>query len=63
MISSDGCRTALQGLDAEIISFENVHFGLYYSQGNKIECLKQLPENETFFYFDNIYKNILLIKF
>jgi len=25
------CRTAFQGLDAEIMSFENVHFGQYYS--------------------------------
>jgi hypothetical protein len=61
MISSEGCKTDLQKLGAEIISFENVHFGQSYPYGNKIERLRQLSENEPLIFFDSdtlIYRNI-----
>jgi len=51
-ISSEGCREALHHLGATFISFENKHFGGSYPYGNKIECLKELPPNEPFVFFD-----------
>lgn len=44
--------SALQGLGAEIVPFENVHFGEKYPYGNKIEALKVLPDGEPFVFFD-----------
>ncbi|RPE71960.1 hypothetical protein EDD53_1095 [Pacificibacter maritimus] len=43
---------AFERLKAEIIPFENTHFGQSYPYGNKIEALKALPENEPFVFFD-----------
>lgn len=37
---------------AEIIPFDNQHFGQSYPHGNKIEALKALPEGEPFVFFD-----------
>ena len=45
-------RAALEGLGAEIIPFENNHFGESYPYGNKIEMLKVLPKGEPFVFFD-----------
>ena len=49
----DHIRDALIALDAEIIPFENNHFGHDYPNGNKIECLLALPEGEPFVFFDS----------
>jgi|LULE01.1.fsa_nt_gb hypothetical protein len=46
-------REALLSLDAEIVPFENRHFGESYPQGNKIEALAVLPKGEPFFFFDS----------
>ncbi len=46
-------RKALSGLDAEVIPFENRHFGASYPQGNKIEMLRALPGSEPFVFFDS----------
>jgi hypothetical protein len=43
---------ALETLNAEILPFENVHFGEQYPYGNKIEALSALPEGEPFVFFD-----------
>lgn len=45
-------RALLGDLGAEIIPFENKHFGQSYMPGNKIEGLKALPEGEPFVFFD-----------
>ncbi len=42
----------LAGFGAEVIPFENEHFGQSYPPGNKIEGLKALPEGEPFVFFD-----------
>lgn len=42
----------LKTLDAEILPFENRHFGEYYPYGNKIEALHALPKGEPFVFFD-----------
>lgn len=42
----------LKELGAEIVPFENRHFGQSYPNGNKIEMLKVLPEGEPFVFFD-----------
>jgi len=39
-------------LGAEVVPFENEHFGESYPYGNKIEGLKVLPEGEPFVFFD-----------
>ncbi|MEM8851932.1 MAG: hypothetical protein AAGE03_18090 [Pseudomonadota bacterium] len=44
-------KTLLETLGAEIIPFENKHFGSYYPQGNKIEALAAMP-NGPFLFFD-----------
>lgn len=44
---------ALEMLGAEIIPFENTHFGHEYPNGNKIEGLSVLPEGEPFIFFDS----------
>lgn len=45
-------RELLTSLGAEIIPFENKHFGASYPQGNKIEALFALPKGEPFVFFD-----------
>jgi len=42
----------LEELGAEIVPFENTHFGQSYMPGNKIEGLKALPAGEPFVFFD-----------
>ena len=44
--------SALQALGAEIVPFENAHFGENYPYGNKIEALQVLPTGEPFVFFD-----------
>ncbi|MEX0276417.1 MAG: hypothetical protein AB3N19_02760 [Ruegeria sp.] len=44
---------ALDHLGAEIVRFDNHVFGEQYPQGNKIEALLALPENEPFVFFDS----------
>jgi hypothetical protein len=51
-VANPDLRAALEGLDAEIIPFESVHFGQAYAYGNKIEALTALPEGEPFVFFD-----------
>lgn len=46
-------REILDRLGAEIIPFENRHFGQTYPYGNKIEALMALPKGEPFVFFDN----------
>ena len=48
----DEVRAALLALGAEIVPFENRHFGEAYPIGNKIECLQALPP-EPFLFFDS----------
>ncbi|WP_371168860.1 hypothetical protein [Aliiroseovarius sp. 2305UL8-7] len=45
-------RDALEALGAEIIPFENQHFGHSYPNGNKIEALAAMPDGEPFVFFD-----------
>lgn len=45
-------RSFLKANGAEIVPFENEIFGQKYQHGNKIECLKALPEGEPFVFFD-----------
>ncbi|MFK7835327.1 MAG: hypothetical protein AB8B60_03830 [Sulfitobacter sp.] len=45
-------RAALEGFGAEILPFENKHFGQKYPFGNKIEMLSALPKGEPFVFFD-----------
>ena len=45
-------RELLNSLGAEIVPFENRHFGQSYAYGNKIEALSILPEGEPFVFFD-----------
>ena len=45
-------RDLLEHFGAEIIPFENEHFGQDYPHGNKIEALKALPKGEPFVFFD-----------
>jgi hypothetical protein len=45
-------RALLQDLGAEILPFENKHFGERYPYGNKIEALVALPKGEPFVFFD-----------
>ena len=51
-IASEPVRTALTELGAEILPFDNEHFGEHYPHGNKIEALLALPEGEPFVFFD-----------
>ncbi len=44
---------ALDHLGAEVIPFENHVFGDSYPNGNKIEALLALPEDEPFVFFDS----------
>ncbi len=45
-------RETLVALGAEIVPFENRHFGSAYPHGNKIEGLRALPPGEPFVFFD-----------
>lgn len=45
-------RDSLEALGAEIIPFENKHFGHEYPHGNKIEALLALPDGQPFVFFD-----------
>ena len=45
-------RAMLESLGAEILPFENRHFGAAYPYGNKIEALAALPEDRPFVFFD-----------
>jgi hypothetical protein len=45
-------RDLLEGFGAEIVPFQNHHFGQDYPQGNKIEGLAALPPGEPFVFFD-----------
>lgn len=49
---NDDVRAGLEKLGAEVVPFENEHFGEYYPYGNKIEGLSALPEGEPFIFFD-----------
>jgi hypothetical protein len=51
-INDAALRDMLIDLDAEILPFENKHFGEYYPYGNKIEMLMSLPKGEPFVFFD-----------
>lgn len=51
-ISDRGVLEMLDRLEAEIIPFEARHFGAGYPYGNKIEMLRELPEDEPFVFFD-----------
>lgn len=51
-IADAGARALLEELGAEIRSFEAVHFGASYPNGNKVEALSVLPEGEPFVFFD-----------
>lgn len=46
-------RATLEALGAEVVPFENRHFGARYPQGNKIEGLAALPAGEPFVFFDS----------
>lgn len=48
----DHVHAALEDMGAEIIPFENKHFGHDYPNGNKIEALSALPEGEPFLFLD-----------
>ncbi len=52
-IDSQPVRNMLESLGAEVLPFENRHFGESYPNGNKIECLFALPEGEPFVFFDS----------
>jgi len=47
-----GPRALLEELGAEVVPFENRHFGESYPNGNKAEGLAALPEAEPFVFFD-----------
>ena len=51
-IRNQPVRDALTEMGAQIVPFENTHFGEAYPYGNKIEMLKALPEGEPFVFFD-----------
>ncbi len=49
---SSEIKAVLTELGAEVIPFENQHFGEAYPYGNKIEGLVTLPAGEPFIFFD-----------
>lgn len=51
-IKSDA-RELLASLGAEILPFESRVFGEAYPNGNKIECLSQVPNDKPFVFFDS----------
>lgn len=46
-------RKLIEATGATIIPFNSKHFGQDYPNGNKIEALRALPENEPFVFFDS----------
>lgn len=46
-------REALEDMGAEILPFQNHHFGASYPNANKIEALLEMPEGEPFIFFDS----------
>ena len=52
-IGPQDVRAALADLGAEIVPFDNTHFGQAYAYGNKIEMLSALPKDEPFVFFDS----------
>jgi hypothetical protein len=48
----DAVRGYLQDLGAHIVPFDARQFGSAYPQGNKIECLAQMPGGEPFVFLD-----------
>lgn len=52
-IADDAIYGALGDLGAEVVAFDNRHFGDVYPYGNKIEMLRSLPEGEPFVFFDS----------
>ncbi|MEJ6395381.1 hypothetical protein V8J82_19125 [Gymnodinialimonas sp. 2305UL16-5] len=51
-MSDPAVRQLLIDHGAEILPFENTHFGESYPNGNKIEALAALPEGAPFVFFD-----------
>ncbi|MBC7132066.1 MAG: hypothetical protein H5U16_03040 [Roseovarius sp.] len=51
-IRDEAARALLGEFGAEIVPFENHHFGHAYPYGNKIEALLSLPEGEPFLFLD-----------
>lgn len=51
-IGDEAARALLHHLGAEIVGFENRHFGAAYPYGNKVEALTALPADRPFVYFD-----------
>lgn len=52
-IEDEAARTLLTGrLGAEILPFENRHWGAKYPQGNKVEALSALEPGRPFVFFD-----------
>ena len=52
-IANPELRTMLGAFGAEIVPFENKHFGQSYPQGNKIEALQVLPPDRPFLFLDS----------
>jgi hypothetical protein len=52
-MGNEALRGLLDDLEAEVLPFENRHFGEAYPYGNKIEALFALPEDEPFVFFDS----------
>ena len=53
MIRSQHTRDLIAELGAEFIAFDNKIFGESYPYGNKIECLKAIPNDKPFLFFDS----------
>ena len=51
-MGNEEVRALLEGFGAEIVPFDNKHFGSDYPPGNKIEALTALPKVEPFVFFD-----------
>lgn len=51
-IRGQDARDLFEEFGAEILPFENHHFGRTYPYGNKIEALTALPKDEPFVFFD-----------
>ena len=52
-INDPQVRGLLRDLGAEILPFENRHFGAPYPYGNKIEALSAMPDGRPFLFFDS----------
>lgn len=46
-------RAAIEEMGAEIVPFESRYFGQAYPHGNKIEMLREMPQDEPFVFFDS----------